>query len=77
MFVRQKTLNYLYGIESIMSGMTYVPFNHPSSSAPIAFNHSLLILIIPPPPQRSCRGVYWFHHVRPSVCKQILCRMIT
>ena len=19
------------------------------------------------PPQRSCRGVYWFHHVRPSV----------
>ena len=24
------------------------------------------------PPQRSCRGVYWFHHVRPSVCRQIL-----
>jgi hypothetical protein len=22
-------------------------------------------------------GVYWFHHVRPSVCRQILCRMIT
>ena len=21
------------------------------------------------PPQRSCRGVYWFHHVRPSVDK--------
>jgi hypothetical protein len=19
------------------------------------------------PPQRSCRGIYWFHHVRPSV----------
>ena len=33
------------------------------------------------PLQRSCRGVYWFHHVRPSVrpsvCRQILCRMIT
>ena len=29
------------------------------------------------PPQRSCRGVYWFHHVRPSVCRQILCRTIT
>jgi hypothetical protein len=25
------------------------------------------LLIIPP--QRSCRGVYWFHHVRPSVDK--------
>jgi hypothetical protein len=31
------------------------------------------------PPQRSCRGVYWFHHVRQSVrlSRQILCRMIT
>ena len=29
------------------------------------------------PPQRSCRGVYWFHHVRPSVCRQILCCTIT
>ena len=33
------------------------------------------------PLQRSCRGVYWFHHVRPSVrpsvCRQILCRTIT
>jgi hypothetical protein len=29
------------------------------------------------PPQRSCRGVYWFHHVLPSVCRQILCRTIT
>ena len=29
------------------------------------------------PPQRSCRGVYWFHHVRPSVCRQIICRTIT
>ena len=29
------------------------------------------------PPQRSCRGVYWFQHVRPSVCRQILCRRIT
>ena len=29
------------------------------------------------PPQRSCRGVYWFHHVHPSVCRQILCRTIT
>jgi hypothetical protein len=29
------------------------------------------------PPQRSCRGVYWFHHVCPSVCRQILCRTIT
>ena len=58
MFVRQKTLNYLYGIESIMSGMTYVPFNHPSSSAPIAFNHSLLILIIPPPPRNEVVGGY-------------------
>ena len=23
------------------------------------------------PPQRSCRGVYWFHHVRPSVCPSV------
>jgi energy-coupling factor transporter ATP-binding protein EcfA2 len=22
-------------------------------------------------------GVYWFHHVRPSVCRQILCCTIT
>ena len=37
------------------------------------------------PLQRSCRGVYWFHHVRwslrpsvrPSICRQILCRTIT
>jgi hypothetical protein len=30
------------------------------------------------PPQRSCRGVYWFHHVRSSVVhRQILCRTIT
>ena len=37
------------------------------------------------PPQQSCRGVSWFHHVRPSVhpsvrpsvCRQILCRTIT
>jgi hypothetical protein len=31
------------------------------------------------PPQQSCRGVYWFHHVRQSVrlSRQILCRMIT
>ena len=29
------------------------------------------------PPQQSCRGVYWFHHVRPSVCRQILCHTIT
>ena len=29
------------------------------------------------PPQQNCRGVYWFHHVRPSVCRQILCRTIT
>ena len=24
------------------------------------------------PPQRSCSGVYWFHHVCPSVCRRIL-----
>jgi hypothetical protein len=24
------------------------------------------------PPQRICNGVYWFHHVRPSVCRHIL-----
>jgi hypothetical protein len=37
------------------------------------------------PPQQSCRGVSWFHHVRPSVhpsvrpsvCRQILCRTNT
>ena len=29
------------------------------------------------PPQRSCRGIYWFHHVCLSVCRQILCRTIT
>jgi hypothetical protein len=28
------------------------------------FYSSLIFLY---PPQRSCRGVYWFHHVRPSV----------
>jgi hypothetical protein len=70
MFVRQKTLNYLYGIESIMSGMTYVPFNHPSSSAPIAFNHSLLILIIPPPRNEVVGGYTGFTmSVRLSVNK--------
>ena len=70
MFVRQKTLNYLYGIESIMSGMTYVPFNHPSSSAPIAFNHSLLILIIPPPHNEVVGGYTGFTmSVRLSVNK--------
>ena len=26
------------------------------------------------PPQRSCRGVYWFHHVRPSVDKSYVVR---
>ena len=29
------------------------------------------------PPQWSCRRVYLFHHVRPSICRQILCRTIT
>ena len=24
-----------------------------------------------------CRGVCWFHHVSPSICRQILCRTIT
>ena len=28
------------------------------------FRYSLTFVI---PPQRSCRGVYWFHHVRPAV----------
>ena len=41
-------------------------------------NHGMLNLVIfLYPPQQSCRGVYWFHHVRPSVCRQILCRTIT
>jgi hypothetical protein len=26
------------------------------------------------PPQRSCRGVYWFHHVHPSVDKSYVVR---
>jgi hypothetical protein len=26
------------------------------------------------PPQQSCRGVYWFHHVRPSVDKSYVVR---
>jgi hypothetical protein len=26
------------------------------------------------PQQRSCRGVYWFHHVRPSVDKSYVVR---
>ena len=26
------------------------------------------------PPQRSCWGVYWFHHVRPSVDKSYVVR---
>ena len=26
------------------------------------------------PPQRSCRGVYWFHHIRPSVDKSYVVR---
>ena len=42
---------------------------------------SALFLMILYPPQRSCRGVYWCHHVRssvcPSICRQILCRTIT
>jgi hypothetical protein len=25
-------------------------------------------------PQQSCRGVYWFHHVRPSVDKSYVVR---
>ena len=41
----------------------------------------LCIFLLLYPSQRSCRGVYWFHHVRPScrpsVCRQILCRTIT
>ena len=37
--------------------------------------HCYLLLLYPP--QRSCRGVYWFHHVRPSVCWLILCHTIT
>jgi hypothetical protein len=36
-----------------------------------------MVFIPPSPPQRSCRGVYWFHHVCPSVCRQILCHTIT
>ena len=48
-----------------------------SQSVPITTRscHDRMIVIIPP--QRSCRGVYWFHHVCPSVCRQILCRTIT
>ena len=33
--------------------------------------------LYPPPRSKSCRGVYWFHHVRPTVCRQILCHTIT
>ena len=28
------------------------------------------------PPQRSCMGVYWFHHVRPSVDKSYVVRVL-
>jgi hypothetical protein len=28
------------------------------------------------PSQWSCKGVYWFHHVRPSVCRQILWHVV-
>ena len=28
-------------------------------------------------PHNKVVGGYWFHHVRPSVCRQILCRTIT
>jgi hypothetical protein len=45
----------------------------------------LVRVIIIIPPQRCCRGVYWFHHVRPSVrpsvcpsvCRKIVFRTIT
>jgi hypothetical protein len=37
----------------------------------LLFNKSLY------PPQQSRRRIYWFHHVCPSVCRQILCRSIT
>ena len=40
--------------------------------APLVFSN-----VYHTPPQRSCRGVYWFHHVCPSICRQILCRTIT
>ena len=43
------------------------------SSNLIHGSDSTKVVIIPL--QWSCRGVYWFHHVRPS--RQILCRMIT
>ena len=39
------------------------------------FNVLTICFIIAP--QWSCRGGYWFRHVRPSVCRQILCRTIT
>ena len=28
------------------------------------------------PPQQSCRGVYWFHHVRTSVDKSYVVRQL-
>ena len=33
----------------------------------VVLNTVALILLLLYPPQQSCRGVYWFHHVRPSV----------
>jgi hypothetical protein len=33
-----------------------------------------LYLILLYPLQRSCKGVYWFHHVRPSVDKSYVVR---
>jgi hypothetical protein len=40
-------------------------------------NSATLFSIFLYPLQLSCRGVYWFHHIRPSVRRQILCRTIT
>ena len=36
--------------------------------------HKSVVVLFLYPPQRSCRGVYWFHHVCPSVDKSYVVR---
>ena len=43
------------------------PQNKDQSEVIIIYNEVVVI----PPTQRSCKGVYWFHSVRPSVCLSV------
>ena len=59
-------------VTDLPPGQWFSPGTHVSSANKIDRCDIPEILLYPP--QRSCRGVYWFHHVRPSVDKSYVVR---